>query len=273
MDPNEQPPATAPDAPDQETMEQIRRRRLAKLGGPSPSPNSSTSPKPEGSGSAAPPSKAPEASNDKGKGKAVSPEPRPKISISSAAGSVLVSRKRPAEVDSLSAASPYRKQTPSQEPVVDFADRVLRNIFLVTVDPNQKNDTDGKNKLTFLPNLSQELADEGAPLKLAVDRLEEAIMEAATAYPQEKPLLSYLLPCWKRTIKHLKQNRDPKKEELYREAKRLCFANCIFALNMPELFRYLPRLWICLSLLTLCPFKVESPIRSMTHCFHTFSGK
>lgn len=121
----------------------------------------------------------------------------------------------------------------------DYADRVLSSIFRVTVDPDRTTDSGG-NKLTFLPNLSRDLADEGAPLKLSILRLEEAIMEAGTAFPQDRPLLDYLLPCWKRVTRTLKMLRRParEKEELLKEARRLCFSNCIFALTMPELFRY-----------------------------------
>jgi len=233
-------PAT-PDAPDQETMEQIRRRRLAKLGGPPSSASSTASPNPEET--------EPSATSkplDKGKEKAISmPEPRSKINISPApqpglgAGSVIASRKRPAtEIDSVSATQPPRRQTPlKEESIEDYADRILSTIFRVTVDQDRQNLIG--QQLTFLPNLSRELAEEGAPLKLSIERLEEAIMEAATAYPHSSPLFEYFLPCWKRVTKAIRVLRGPapQKEEILREARRLCFSNCIFALTMPELFR------------------------------------
>jgi ubiquitin conjugation factor E4 B len=114
------------------------------------------------------------------------------------------------------------------------------NIFKVTVDPSREVDSTG-HRLTYLPNLAKELADEDAPLKLSIDRLEEAIMEAATAWPAEKPLFDYLLPSWKRVIRAIRLLRGPapQKEEVLKEARRLCFSNCIFAVTMPELFRYL----------------------------------
>lgn len=92
--------------------------------------------------------------------------------------------------------------------------------------------------MTFLPGLSSELAEENAPLKLSVTRLEEAIVEAASAVPVDRPLFEYLLPCWKRVVKTLKMLRGPapQKEALLKEARRLCFSNCIFALTVPELF-------------------------------------
>lgn len=109
----------------------------------------------------------------------------------------------------------------------------------MTVDAARTKDAHG-HKLTFLPNLSQDLTDEVAPLKLSQDRLEEAIMEAATEYPKDKPLFEYLLACWKRVVRTLKalRNPTPQKEALLKEARRLCFSNCIFSLTMPELFRY-----------------------------------
>jgi len=115
---------------------------------------------------------------------------------------------------------------------------VLSNIFRVTVDPSRITDGQG-HKLAFLPNLSADLAEEGTPLKLAVGRLEEAIMEAATTVSHDRPLLDYLLPCWKRVVRTLKVFRGPapEKEALLKEARRLCFSNCIFALTVPELFR------------------------------------
>jgi ubiquitin conjugation factor E4 B len=115
---------------------------------------------------------------------------------------------------------------------------VLSTIFRFTVDPTRKTDGQG-NKLILLRNLSADLADEGAPLKLTVGRLEEAILEAATSVPYNRPLFDYLLPCWKRLVRTLKAFRGPapEKEALLREARRLCFSNCIFALTVPELFR------------------------------------
>jgi ubiquitin conjugation factor E4 B len=119
----------------------------------------------------------------------------------------------------------------------DYADRILTAIFRFTVDPKRTADGHG-HKLLFLPNLSRDLAEQGLPLKLPAAQLDEAIMEAATAIPHQRPLFEYLLPCWKRVVRALKAFRGPapEKEELLREARRLCFSNCIFALTVPELF-------------------------------------
>jgi len=249
MDPAEQPPPATPDAPDRETMEQIRRRRMEKLGGSSASPAPTASPKPDDSTETARPVPSSSGSTDKvNEGRKTSPVARPKINISPApqgTGIMSASRKRPAtEVDS-PAATPPRKQIPQkEEPIDDYADRILGTVFRVTVDPSREVDSSG-NRLTYLPNLAQELADDNAPLKLSVDRLEEAIMEAVTSWPQDKPLFDYLLPCWKRVIRTIRLLRGPapQKEEILKEAKRLCFSNCIFAVTMPELFRYLSMIW------------------------------
>ncbi|KAK4245328.1 ubiquitin elongating factor core-domain-containing protein [Corynascus novoguineensis] len=270
MDPNEQqqppppPPATTstPDAPDKETMEQIRRRRLAKLGGPSGSGTpaagspSTETPPPTGPNTSKP---AEDKSVSKGAEKPAPVDNRPKVNISPAppattpqsTGSAASSRpgiantavsrvkRQASDIDGASASAPPKKQTTpaAQETIEDYADRVLSNIFRCTVDPNRTTDSQG-HKLTFLPNLSADLAEEGAPLKLTVGRLEEAIMEAATAVPHDRPLLDYLLPCWKRVVRTLKVLRGPapEREALLKEAKRLCFSNCIFALTVPELF-------------------------------------
>ena len=259
MDPNEQPPpATTPDAPDQETMEQIRRRRLAKLGGPPTSapgsPRSGTPPIPEPSSSKAPVDKTETKEAEK-----PSPlENRPAINITPAppvtplsGGSEGSSRagitntkesrakRRVSEVDGSLATAPPRKQTPLREETAeDYADRMLSTLFRITVDKSRTTDGHG-HRLVFLPALSQDLADEGAPLRLSVGRLEEAIMEMATALPHDRPLFDYFLPCWKRVVRTLKVLRGPapEKEALLKEARRLCFSNCIFALTMPELFR------------------------------------
>jgi len=148
-------------------------------------------------------------------------------------------KRRASEVDGLAATTPPRKQTPREESFEDYSDRILSTIFRVSVDPNKTADGHG-HKLIFLSNLSQELADEGAPLKLSVERIEQAIVEGASSIPHNRPLFDYLLPCWKRVNRALKLLRGPapEKEAMLKEARRLCFSNCIFALTMPELFRY-----------------------------------
>jgi len=185
------------------------------------------------------------------------------------------SRKRSVtQVDEPSATPPRKQHPQKEEPIEDFADRMLVNIFRLTVDPSREVDSTSHG-LTYLPNLAQELADEDAPLKLSIDRLEEAIMEGATAWPADKALFDYLLPCWKRTVRAIKLLRgpSPQKEEILKEARRLCFSNCIFAVTMPELFRYLLSSAVLGVLLTLLVIKAESQIPNMIHWSRTFCGK
>lgn len=254
MDPNEQPPPPAqltPDAPDQETMEQIRRRRMEKLGRSSgtPAPASTSSPKPEtptAPSNTTTPGRATEKSPANDSRLTINISPASAITPKSAgsAGSTPGSsdsraKRRATSVDGPSASAPPRKQTPTsaQETIDDYADRVLSAVFRFTVDPNRTADSQG-NRFIFLQNLSSELAAEEAPLKLSVDRLDEAIQELASALPHDRPLFEYLLPCWKRVVRAIKllRNPTPEKDALLKEAKRLCFSNCLFAVTVPELF-------------------------------------
>jgi ubiquitin conjugation factor E4 B len=258
MDPNDQTPAT-PDAPDKETMEQIRRRRLAKLGGP-PAPVPAETTSSSSAPSSSQPAKPETERRDAGAEQSSSIETRPTINISpappapaatpqsvdsSASGITDITdtraKRRASEIDGPAATAPPRKQTPlhREETFEEYTDRILGAIFRVTVDPDRTTDSHGR-QFTFLPNLHQELQDEGLPLRLDASRLEQIIMEAGTEFQHDRPLFDYLLACWKRVVKTLKMLRGPapQKEALLKEAKRLCFSNCIFALTMPELFGY-----------------------------------
>lgn len=132
-----------------------------------------------------------------------------------------------------------RKLASKEEAIDVFADRVLEHVFRVTVDPDRHVDVHG-HRLTFLPGASAELQDAGQPLTLSAADLDSVLLEACTAWPHDKPLLSYLLPCWKRVIRALgavKEAQQQKREVLI-EAKRLCMSNCLFALTLPDLFGY-----------------------------------
>ena len=126
---------------------------------------------------------------------------------------------------------------PATEELPEYENRILSHIFRITLDPDQKVDTSG-HKLIYLPNLRSELEEENAPIKFTKDRLDSAILEACSTVPHKKSILDYLLPCWKRTIKALRGLRGyvSGKDEILKEAKRLCMSNCIFALEMPELY-------------------------------------
>jgi len=94
------------------------------------------------------------------------------------------------------------------------------------------------HKLTFLSGVRQELKESGEQIRLSVSSLDSAILEAASKIPHDKPVLDYLLPCWKRTVRALKGLRGYSSAKCIalKEAKRLCMSNCIFAVTMPELF-------------------------------------
>lgn len=93
-----------------------------------------------------------------------------------------------------------------------------------------------------MPGLAAELQeqDPNAPLRLSSDNVEQAILEAASSYPQDKPLMDYMLACWKRVVQAKKSLRapTPEKEAVIQEVKRLCMSYAIFAVTLPDLFRY-----------------------------------
>ena len=125
----------------------------------------------------------------------------------------------------------------TNETIEQWENRTLSHIFRFTLDPNQKTDL-SNHKLIYLPQLRKELEDEGAEVLLSKDRLDSAILEAASTIPNNKPVLDYLLPCWKRVVRAFKglKGYAGAKDVVLKEAKRLCMSNCIFAVEMPELY-------------------------------------
>jgi ubiquitin conjugation factor E4 B len=156
--------------------------------------------------------------------------------------------KRPrAELDEIQtptqAAPPAKRATmvPATEEPAEFENRILSHIFRVTLDPNQKVDMSG-HRLIHLPNLRAELEEENAPIMFTKERLDSAILEACSTISHKKSILDYLLPCWKRTMRTTRGSRVSVvgRDEILKEAKRLCMSNCIFALEMPELYGLAP---------------------------------
>lgn len=147
--------------------------------------------------------------------------------------------KRPREASGGISGPPTRKATPqvSDESPQDFENRALSTIFRVTLDGEDKTDTSG-HKLTFLPDVKQELEDSGEHVGLSVAGLDSILMEVCSKIPHNKPILEYLLPCWKRIMRSNRSLRGPaqQKDAILKEAKRLCMSSCIFALTMPELY-------------------------------------
>lgn len=146
--------------------------------------------------------------------------------------------KRPSS-DNHPQAPPAKKIQAREESLEDWADRTLCDIFRVTLNETRTHDSHG-SPLMFLLNLREELHQGGEPLKLNAQNIDQAILEAASTVPSSKPVLSYLLPAFKRIIKVGSSARrpTPEKQAVLDEAKRLCVSNCIFALTMPELFGY-----------------------------------
>lgn len=135
---------------------------------------------------------------------------------------------------------------PATESFEDWADKTISNIFRVTVDENRQTDLHGR-RLTYLPNLNAELLEQNpdGPLRLSSDVIEQAILESASAFPFDKPLMDYMLPCWKRVVAAKKSLRapTPEKEAVLAEAKRLCMSYCLFAVTLPDLFGYVSSWW------------------------------
>ncbi|KAK4061306.1 hypothetical protein Trihar35433_9633 [Trichoderma harzianum] len=282
MDPNDQSSPAGPDAPDKEKMEQIRARRLAKLGNPVVPKPAESKPAEAGSSTSSPAPEADDSSSSKTKitiTPAAQPasnpfaqlgvrSSRPAESVSpTPTGTIRVARKRSAsQVDDVLSAPPPRKATPVQaESDEDYADRVLSQIFRVTVDPHRMTSNQGNHRLTFLPNLNQELNDSGEPLKLSVNNLDQAIIEACSGWASDKPLMQYLLPCWKRAVKAAAGNKQTSgfKFELHEESKRLCMSNCLFAVTMPVLYGREPNP----EHDTIAPYLLRGPVDEGGICF------
>lgn len=245
---NNEPPALPPDAPDKEKMDQIRNKRLAKLGGsvtsktgeqnnPSSSSASPTPNSPLANPTISPTDKTsstPKTENPFSQLRISAPtsSPNPVVQPSPTTGG----GKRGIEASDSQKA---QKRVSKEESSEAFENRTLSNIFRMTLDPDRTIDAAG-NKLAFLPGVKQELDESNEPVRLSVANLEQAIVEAASKSPPNKPLLDYLLPCWKRVIKaagNLKGNAKPREATaIIKEAKRLCMSYCIFAVVLPDLF-------------------------------------
>lgn len=221
-------------------------RRLAKLGSAS-----RTSPKPEGSPSSPNPGASGASTPTEEKGNDPLGEPR-KINITPSstpkpantsnqlgASSSESAQKWAAKSDTTPAPVTKRPTVVQEESIEAFSDRTLTQIFRLAVDPERLTDIHG-HKLTFLPGSSSELAESGSPLKLTSGVLDGALLEALSSLPPQKPILSFLLPCFKRILRLYNTVKETAKEkrEVLDEAKRLCISNSLFALTIPDLFGY-----------------------------------
>lgn len=226
MDSNFTPADLASDALDKDKMDQIRRRRLEKLGG-----NASKSiGRSEGSGNSLPTAiKSGEISSLKANVNNASPTP----SIIENPFAKLTKQ----DTSNSSTIRPKAKKKVLEETIEAYENKVLSSIFYITLDP-EKNTKLPNQKLIYLSNLRKELDDEGAPTLLSQDKLDSAILEAASVIPTHNSVLGYLLPCFKRVTKAingLRENSDAKLAIL-KEAERLIICYCILAIDEPDLF-------------------------------------
>ncbi|RYN96728.1 Ubiquitin conjugation factor [Alternaria tenuissima] len=229
-------PAAEPDA--MSDADKIRAKRLAKLGGPA-TPN----------GPSRPPSTAPEAASSSTsspkptESQAPRPKPQPEPTSSSNPFSQLgVKTDEPPKkrITIKPAASNSPTPQPAQKaPELSreaWEDRTLSNIFRITLDEAHTQDAHG-HKLYFASGAKSDLEDEGRPVRLSTDLLDSVILEAASSQTQGSAL-EYLMSCWKRVSKVLKNltNKTGPRFDVVKEARRLCFSYCIFAATMPDMF-------------------------------------
>lgn len=120
----------------------------------------------------------------------------------------------------------------------EWENRVLSGIFRVSVDPSVKSDVHG-HTLYFAKGVREELEEQGGPIRLSTNVLEQAIVEVGSDSGKAKPL-DYLLGCWKRVSRQLRSYRgqkiDEAKVDIVKEARRLCMSYCIFAVTIPDMF-------------------------------------
>ena len=166
------------------------------------------------------------------------------VRTSSNAGSLKRPRAESDEQKPTESPAPKTHKTPQDEDINTFENRILGQIFRITLDPDHRVDASG-HKLIYLAGLRRELEEDGAPVRLSTDRLDSALLEACSSIPNTRSVLDYMLPCWKRIVKSQKGLRGyaNARDNILKEAKRLCMSNCIFAVEVPELFRSAAMCW------------------------------
>jgi ubiquitin conjugation factor E4 B len=155
----------------------------------------------------------------------------PRIRISQPGTGQITPRKREASDSS-------RSTSRTGESVEVFEDKTLSAVFRITLNEDQKKDSNG-NTLQYVPNVHQELQDQGGDVRLSIEVLEQALLEAASNLGKTTPL-DYLLGCWKRVSRLYrglkKSNSQDQIYKIVQEARRLCMSYSIFAVTMPEMF-------------------------------------
>ncbi|EPQ62497.1 hypothetical protein BGT96224_A20608 [Blumeria graminis f. sp. tritici 96224] len=229
MDENSPPHLETPDGPDKDNLEQIRKRRLEKLSaGQKPAQVTHS----ETSSSTSSESKNADKLNVQTTIKDITKAPEILSSHDFSTTNHAQSQEpRTSNVRSLT------KKLAYEETIEQYENKILGHIFCITLDPELTYDA-SHHRLTMLPNLRRDLEEENDPVLLTRDRLDSAILEAASKVPADKCILDYLLPCFKRVTQILTTLRDasPTKLAILKEAERLCISYCIFAIEEPDIF-------------------------------------
>ncbi|KAF7197645.1 Ubiquitin conjugation factor E4 [Pseudocercospora fuligena] len=223
----------------QSDADKIRAKRLAKLGGPS----SATTPPAQNGGNSS--STTPPATTDGATDKASTPATRENPFNELAAQKEPEKKKEPVKITvapktTVEPSKPERTQSRPRERAAEsfetWQDRILRQIFRVTLKPEEVKDSHG-NKLIFLESTKDDLEQSNQPALLNVDMGDGILTEAAGHAPNGK-IFEYFLQTFKRASRAVRGSRDPNdpKDAILKEAKRLSMSYCIFAVTMPEMF-------------------------------------
>lgn len=222
---------------------QIRQKRLAKLGGTPASAGSPSSSKPETptpTDASTPPAPRPSSSAT----------PTPEVSKPSEASNPFVQlgikpQSSPSKITiSPKPTVPQKRDggesvRPAARPadnIETWTDTTLSAIFRVTLESGNRNDLHG-NTLYSLGSLRGELEEQGSPLRLSTELLDQVVLATAGDLTIGEPL-DYLLGCWKRVSRALRSTKSDQTERLavIQEARRICMNYCIYAVTMPDLF-------------------------------------
>ena len=154
----------------------------------------------------------------------------PKINITSAAGHGVTPMKRERPGSASGRISSRGEESPDE-----WEDKVLRDIFKLSLDLDSRQDSHG-HPLHYVGGVREGLEDQDGRIKLKTGNLDQALLEAASSLEKETPL-DYLLGCWKRVSRQFRSLKpEDSRYEIIKEARRLCMSYCIFAISMPDLF-------------------------------------
>jgi ubiquitin conjugation factor E4 B len=129
-----------------------------------------------------------------------------------------------------------RSRQGHNESIEAWTDRILGSIFRVTLTPSAKTDIHG-HTLFYLESVRADLEEQGAPIRLTTDLLDQILLDSTSNYSEGEPL-DYLLACWKRVtrLSRSRKEENPERQKVIQEIRRQCMNYCIFAVTMPDLF-------------------------------------